>query len=133
MDIMDPRAGRRVDWDELLCGEIPIIGRDFELLERLADLELYRGPMGTMERDGDDLLFQPVIVVVWRHDDPDQHIARPLRETAPRVRLTDHHLVEMPDLMLLVIDRVLQHPLYCLHAPGNNITPPNLFGITPSD
>ena len=80
-----------------------------------------------------DLLFQPVIVVVWRHDDPDQHIARPLRETAPRVRLTDHHLVEMPDLMLLVIDRVLQHPLYCLHAPGNNITPPNLFGITPSD
>lgn len=126
---IDPRTGRRVDWDELLF-EIPVLGRDFELLVRPGDLELFRGPMGTVERHGDDVLFMPVLVVVWRHGDPNTHITRPVRETAPRVRLTDHRLVELPDRTLTMVDRVLLTPVYCLHAPGDNITPPNLGGPT---
>jgi hypothetical protein len=124
------RLGRRIDWDALLFGEIDVVGRDFELLVRIGKLELYRGPMGIVERDGDAVLFQPVLVVLWRRDDPEQHIARPTRETAPRIHLTDHALVEMPDTKLVVVDRVDQQPLYCLHAPGDNIDVPNVFGPT---
>jgi hypothetical protein len=122
--------GHRVDWDVLLCGEIDVVGRDLELLVRLGRLQLYRGPMGKLERDGDKLLFRPELVVVWRHGDPDQHIARPSRENAPRVCLVDHDLVELPDSTLVMVGRVDQRPVYCLHAAGNNIMPPSLVGPT---
>lgn len=132
MSQINPRLGLPMDWDELLF-EIPVMGRDFELLTRPGNLRLYRGPMGTLERVGDELLFLPAMIVVWHWGDRDQHIARPLRQTAPRVRLTGHRLVKFPDAMLVVVDRILQRPVYCLHALGDNITPPNFLTTIPSD
>lgn len=66
-------GGRRLDWDEVLY-EIPVVGRDFEVLLLGADFDLLRGPMGSFARVGDDLHVRPELLVRRRPGRPVQFV-----------------------------------------------------------
>ncbi len=111
-------GGRKMDWDELIFGEFSVAGRDFEPLLVPDEVELFRGPMGTVARDGDCLCVFPELMV--------RKIAGRVREyvvlpTGPvRLKLTDHRALLMPDDTLVIADGFLV-PTYRFCAPGDNV------------
>lgn len=125
-------GGRRMDWDELLCGELPVVGRDFEVLLLVGGLELLRGPMGSLERVGDDVRIRPE-VFVRRWAGHASGIVVPSDEVQPmRVSLTGHRALLLPDESIVIVDPA-SDPLYRLCAPGDNVLSSPTFGPVASD
>lgn len=126
-------GGRRVDWDELLYGEIPVVGRDFDVLLLVGGLELLRGPMGSLERVGDHVRVRPD-VFVRRWAGHASGILVPTDDAPPvSVGLTDHRALLLPDDSIVIVDRVASEPVYRLCAPGDNVLSSPTFGTVASD
>ncbi len=124
-------GARRMDWDELLW-EIPVIGRDFEVLLPIENLELLRGPMGSITRAGDDVRVQPELLVrQWVGHAPE---FMEIREGSGfvRVGLVDHHALLLPDTSIVIVDRAMS-PVHRLCVPGDNVLASSRFGHIASD
>lgn len=125
-------GSHRMDWDELLYGEILVVGRDFEVLLRAVGLELLRGPMGSLERVGDDLHVRPELFV-RRWAGHATGILVPPDDAEPvRVGLTSHRALLLPDDSIVIVDPA-SDPVYRLCAPGDNVLFSPAFGIVASD
>lgn len=126
-------GSRRMDWDELLCGEVPVVGRDFEVLLLVQGLELWRGPMGSLERVGDDVRVRPE-VFVRRWAGHASGILVPTDEAASvSVGLTCHRALLLPDTSIVIVDYPGSDPVYRLCAPGDNVLSSPAFGDAASD
>lgn len=127
MAVLDLVHGERMDWDEVLF-EIPVRGLDFEILLLPGGVVSFRGPMGVMRRVQDELLFNPAFVVVEKVGVAPRLIGSIEQERAPRACLVEDRAIRLPDTTIVVVgaDRT---PRFCLHKKGDNITPPNVFGI----
>lgn len=123
--------GRRMDWDELLC-EVPVVGRDFEIVLPVGGLELMRGPMGSLERVGDVARFRPE-VFVRRWAGHASGILVPTDDVPPvTVALTAHRALLLPDKSIVIVD-LASDPLYRLCAPGDSVLASPTFGPAASD
>lgn len=124
-------GGRRMDWDELLC-EVPVVGRDFELLLLVEGLEMMRGPMGALERVGDDVRVRPEFYV-RRWAGRATGLLIPVDE-APHVSvgLTSHRALVLPDESIVIVDPA-SDPICRLCAPGDNVLSSLAFGPVASD
>lgn len=116
--MFDHGQGTPMDWDELLF-DVPVIGQDFEVLVRLGDLELFRGPMGCIQRRGDNACFCPAMVCVKRQSKPLEIIEAPEKELAPSVNLVGSQPVRLPDTSILIV--ASETSWFLIHAPGKNI------------
>lgn len=123
-------GGRRMDWDELLCGEFSVAGRDFEPLLVPTDVELFRGPMGTVAREDDFLCVFPELIVRKIAGRPREYVALP--KDPVRLKLTDHRALLLPDDSLVIADALLV-PTYRFRAPGDNVLATSALGPVVSD
>ncbi|MEI6511522.1 MAG: hypothetical protein WCO25_05835 [Candidatus Uhrbacteria bacterium] len=124
-------GGRKMDWDELIYGEFVVAGRDFEPLIPIAGVEIFRGPMGTVVRDGDCLRVVPELIVRKLAGRPRKYVVVP---DAPPVllKLVDHRALLMPDESLVIADALFV-PTYRFCAPGDNILATTSLGSVASD
>ena len=118
-------GGRRMDWDELIFGEFPVISRDFEPLLVPDEVELFRGPMGTVVREGDYLCVFPELMVRKLAGRPREYVVIP--NGPVRLKLTDHRALLMPDDTLIIADAILV-PAYRFRAPGDSVLSSSALG-----
>jgi len=118
-------GGRRMDWDELICGEFSVAGRDFEPLLAVEGVEIFRGPMGTVAREGDCLCVFPELMVRKLAGRPREYVVLPLDPV--RLKLTDHRALLMPDDTLVIADAILV-PTYRFRAPGDSVLASSVLG-----
>lgn len=123
-------GGRRMDWDELICGEFAVVGRDFEPLLVPDEVELFRGPMGTVAREGDCLCVFPELMVRKLAGKAREYVVIAIGPV--RLKLTDHRALLMPDDTLVIADALLT-PTYRFRAPGDSVLATSSLGPVVSD
>lgn len=123
-------GGRRMDWDELICGEFAVAGRDFEPLLAVDGVEIFRGPMGTVAREGDCLCVFPQLMVRKYAGRPREYVVPP--NELVRLKLVDHLALLLPDDSLLIADALFV-PTYRFCAPGDSILATSSLGPVVSD
>lgn len=123
-------GARRMDWDELLCGEFTVAGRDFEPLIVPDEVELFRGPMGTVARKDDFLCVFPELMVRKLAGRPREYVSFPTEPV--RLKLTDHRALLLPDESLVIADALLV-PTYRFRAPGDSVLASLALGPVGSD
>lgn len=111
-------GGRRMDWDELIYGEFAVAGRDFEPLLGVDGVELFRGPMGTVVREGECLCVFPQLMVRKFAGRPREYVVLPNEPV--RLKLVDHRALLMPDDSLVIADTMFV-PTYRFCAPGDSV------------
>jgi hypothetical protein len=118
-------VGSPMDWDELLF-EIPIVGLDFELLIPVDGLKLFRGPMGSILREGDKVVFRPEWVVIKRELVVPKVIDEGDGLNSPSVHLMRSRLRRLNDESILILAE--KEPWFLIHAPGENVNLAEVFG-----
>ena len=113
--------GRKMDWDELLYG-VSLVGRDFELVLRLGDLELMRGPMGQVTREGDEALFLPEwVTIVRKGKTPCVVVPGYGGDRSVRTQLIQSLPLVLPDTSIVIL--ASDTPLCLIHPEGQNLIP----------
>lgn len=112
----------RLTWDEFFM--IPVNGRDIELLMRISDLQLMRGPIHLVRRLEDQVIIVPGwMVVKVRGQKPK---LEECMENPPTVACyACYPILENDDSIVLCDGRV---ELYRIYPPGVNLTLEELFG-----
>lgn len=120
-------GGRRMDWDEVLY-ELPVVGRDFEVLLLVEGLEIFRGPMGSLERMADDLSVRPELLVRRWARSGTEFVTLPDEAGPLRFALTCHRALFLPDASVVVTD-LSSVPVWRLCAPGDSILTSAAHGL----
>ena len=115
----DFTKAREMDWDQFLC-EIPLVGLDFQIVMPIRDIELFRGPMGSAIRVGDEVRFHPNWIVLKRRGQSLTLAHTPEGSDAPSVHLMRSRPLELPDTTIVIVGS--DTPLFCLHPRGDNIS-----------
>ncbi len=123
-------GGRRMDWDELIYGEFAVAGRDFEPLLAVDGIEIFRGPMGTVAREGDCLCVFPQLMVRKLAGRAREYVTLPNEPV--RLKLTDHLALLLPDDSLVIADALFV-PTYRFCAPGDSVLATSSQGPVVSD
>ncbi len=123
-------GGRRMDWDELIYGEFAVAGRDFEPLLAVDGIEIFRGPMGTVAREGECLCVFPQLMVRKLAGRAREYVTLP--NDPVRLKLVDHLPLLLPDDTLVIADALFV-PTYRFCAPGDNVLATSSQGPVVSD
>lgn len=119
------RHGKPMDWDELLFA-VPVVGHDFEILIRLGDLIMFRGPMGSIHRNGDEVFFRPMWVGIRRREQEPRIMDKGDGLNSPSVHLMHSEPRRLDGGAILIV--ASQTPWFLIHPQGDNITLSDVFG-----
>ncbi len=116
---LDLENARPMDWDEFLY-EIPLVGLDFQIMMPVRGIELFRGPMGSAVRVGDEVRFHPNWIVLKRRGEPLTLAHTPQGSDAPSAHLMRSRPLALPDTTIVIVGSGT--PLFCFHPRGDNVS-----------